>query len=120
MGARRLSYCGEQVRRHDRDRYLCALFAPAAARQALFALYAFNIEIARVRELVSEAALGRIRLEWWREALDAVAAGAPPRHEVAQALARAVEAFQLPHAALAALIEAREFDLLDQPPRSCC
>src|ERR1041385_2992054 len=54
-------------RRHDRDRYQTALFAPADRREALFALYAFNYEIARVREIVSEPMLGQIRLQWWRE-----------------------------------------------------
>jgi len=42
------------VRRHDRDRFQTVLFAPAARREALFALYAFNYEIARVRERISE------------------------------------------------------------------
>ena len=49
-----LSYCAEQVRVHDDDRFLCALFAPEPARKGLLALYAFNLEIARIREVVSE------------------------------------------------------------------
>ena len=71
------------VRRHDRDRFQTALFVPAARRDALFALYAFNYEIARVRESVSEPTLGLIRLEWWRQSLDAAfeapAAATPSR-----------------------------------------
>ena len=55
------------VRRHDRDRYQTALFAPADRREAIFALYAFNYEIARVREIVTQPMLGQIRLQWWRE-----------------------------------------------------
>jgi phytoene synthase len=61
-----LSAVAELVRRHDRDRYMTALFAPAARREALFALYAFNYEIARVREAVTQPTLGQIRLQWWR------------------------------------------------------
>ena len=59
----------------DYDRYLSALFAPACRREALFALIAFNHEIARIPEAVSEPMLGRIRLQWWREVLEAVYAG---------------------------------------------
>ncbi|HKA47116.1 MAG TPA: squalene/phytoene synthase family protein, partial [Methyloceanibacter sp.] len=53
----------------DPDRYLSALFAPAAARDHLLALYAFNVELARVGELVHEPQLGEIRLQWWRDVL---------------------------------------------------
>src|SRR5665213_2932433 len=63
-----LSPIGALVREHDRDRFQTALFAPAGDREALFALYAFNYEIARVRESVREPMLGQIRLQWWREA----------------------------------------------------
>ena len=49
----------------------------------MFALYAFNYEIARVREIVREPMLGQIRLQWWREAVSAAFSGMPPRqHEV--------------------------------------
>ena len=58
------------MRRHDRDRYQTALFAPADRREALFALYAFNYEVARVRETVTPPMLGQIRLQWWREVID--------------------------------------------------
>ena len=82
-----LSSLGAFVRRYDRDRYLTALFAPADRRQALMALYAFNYEIAKTREVVREPVLGRIRLRWWRENLDAVYAGKEVRpHEVATPL----------------------------------
>ena len=57
------------MREADRDRYLASLFAPAGPRDALFALYAFNVEIARVRELAREPMPGEIRLQWWREVL---------------------------------------------------
>src|SRR5713101_6422739 len=85
---RGLSPLAALVRRHDRDRYQTALFAPADRREALFALYAFNYEIARVREIVTQPMLGEIRLQWWREAVAAAYAGAPPRqHEVVAPLA---------------------------------
>lgn len=112
-----VTYCLAEVRRHDHDRYLTALFAPARARSALWALYAFNLEVARTREAVSEPMLGRIRLEWWREALDGIAAGTPRRHPVVMALAEAMARHDLDRARLAALIDARETDLDEDPPQ---
>ena len=68
--------CRREVRRHDYDRYLCALLAPAQAREAVLVLTAFNLELARVCEMVSEPLIGEIRLQWWRDALDGIFAGA--------------------------------------------
>lgn len=118
-GRRGLSPCGALVQRHDRDRYLASLFAPAAARERLFALYAFNHEVAKTAEVVSEPMIGQIRLQWWREALDAIYEGRPPRqHEVVQPLAEAIRARALPRAPFEALLEAREFDLDPAPPET--
>lgn len=114
------AYCAAQARRHDIDRYGTALFAPAGARPALLALLAFNVEIARVREAVSEPMLGEIRLQWWREALDGIyarpGASPPRRHQVVAPLADAVARFGLSRAYFDRLIDARAFDLGDAPP----
>lgn len=111
------AYCAGAVRQGDHDRYLAALFAPDAARPDLFALYAFNLELARVRDSVSEPILGQMRLQWWREAVAAICeGGVPPQHAVVQALAAAVRRHDLPRAALDTLIDARERDLDDDPP----
>jgi NADH dehydrogenase [ubiquinone] 1 alpha subcomplex assembly factor 6 len=107
------------VRRHDRDRFLTTLFAPAARRDDLLALYAFNYEIAKTREVVSEPVLGQIRLQWWRETLDAIYDGGSVReHEVAAPLAAAIRGRGLGRAHFDALIAAREFDLVGEPPGS--
>lgn len=111
-----LSYCAAQVRRFDNDRFLCTLFAPLAEREAMAALYAFNIEIARVHETVREPMLGRIRLQWWREAIAGIFAGTTQREPVALALAEAVGRFGLSREHFDRLIDAREFDLEDRPP----
>lgn len=92
------------VRRHDPDRFLTALFAPQARRPALFALYAFNHELARAREVASEPTLALIRLHWWREVVE----GAPRRHPVATSLAAAIAEGALVPDDLLALIAARE------------
>jgi phytoene synthase len=116
MAASASSYCAEQVRRFDHDRYLTCMFAPAARRGDLFALYAFNLEIAKTAEMVSEAALGELRLAWWREALEGIYAGRPPNHEVAMALAAAVRRCGLEREPFERLIEARALDLAGTAP----
>ncbi len=109
------SYCADLVRRDDSDRYLTALFAPAPRRQDLFALYAFNVEVARSREAVSEPMLGRIRLQWWRDAIAECYAGRPRRHQVVGPLAAAIDAHDLPPPLFDRLLDSREQDFLDGP-----
>ena len=110
------SYCAEQLRQFDRDRYLTAIFAPDTKRGALFAIYAFNLEIAKTRETVSQPMVGQIRLQWWRDALDEIEAGKTRGHEVVRALADAIARHGLQRAHFDRLIDAREFDLEDRQP----
>ncbi|MFN4355413.1 phytoene/squalene synthase family protein [Parvibaculum sp.] len=98
----------EEVCTHDHDRFLTLLFAPSAKRPALTALYAFNIEIARVAEAVTEPMMGHIRLQWWRETLEGLPRGETRGHAAAEALH---EAGGIPLDKLQALIDARERDL---------
>lgn len=112
-----LSYCGQEVRKHDNDRFLVGLFVPAERREAVFALCAFNIEVAKTREVVTEPMIGQMRLQWWRDAVEAVyEGGTAPNHAVARPLADAVAAHGLDRAQLDRLIDAREADLDDEPP----
>ena len=77
-------YCLAQVRQGDRDRYLALLFAPASARNALAAIAAFNLELARAATEITESMLGLVRLQWWREAVEEIReGGAVRRHQVA-------------------------------------
>lgn len=116
MADQQLSYAAQQVRRYDNDRFLTALFAPADRRDDLLLLYAANLEIAKSREAVSEPLLGRIRLQWWREAIGELYEGRPRQHEILQPLAEAVRRRGLSRVHFDALIEAREADMDDQPP----
>jgi phytoene synthase len=111
-----LGYCLAQVRRFDRDRYLTALFAPSQARPDLLAVLAFNLELARARELVREPMMGLVRLQWWRDAVAEMFEGKVRRHQVAQPLAEAVRRRRLSRAHFERLIEARERDLDPEPP----
>jgi len=109
------AHCAEQVRAQDRDRFLSALFAPEDKRRHLFALYAFNLDVARVREVVREALPGEVRLAWWREVIEGQGRGEVAGHPVAAALLDTAERFALPRVSLTALVDARIFDLYDDP-----
>ncbi len=100
----------QSVRTADPDRYFSALFAPAPQRPFLFALYAFNAEVARIAETVREPMLGAIRLEWWRETAQGAAKGSPRNHDVARGLADLFAEKPLLLAELEAIIAARAFD----------
>jgi len=105
-------YCLAQVRQGDRDRYLALLFAPAAARSALAAIAAFNLELARAASEITESMLGLVRLQWWREAVEEIrAGGAVRRHQVAEALAAATRAHNLSTERMLAMIASREEEL---------
>ncbi|MGE0719860.1 MAG: phytoene/squalene synthase family protein [Alphaproteobacteria bacterium] len=113
---RRASPAAEIARRNDPERFLAALTAPPAAREHLFAVLALEFEVARTRSVVSEPMLGEMRLQWWLDAIEEVAAGRPgPAHEILPALAAAIAAGVDP-AGLAGLVEARRRDLDDEPP----
>jgi phytoene synthase len=96
----------ELVRRHDPDRYFVTLFAPDAHRRTLFTLYAFNHELARAREVVSEPGLALIRLQWWREVVE----GQVKAHEVATPLHAALAEGRLYASDLLDMIASREQD----------
>lgn len=93
------------MREEDKDRFLATLFAPERYRDALLALYAFDLEIGRVSHLVKEPMAGEIRLQWWHDVISgtAHAAGSP----VATALIEAMREFNLPEDSLIHAIEAR-------------
>ncbi|MBV2187356.1 MAG: squalene/phytoene synthase family protein, partial [Rhizobium sp.] len=99
----------------DRDRYLASLLTPAKARGAIAALYAFNAEIARLRDVVREPLPGEVRLQYWRDLLQGSAHGSTEANPVAAALTDAIRTHRLPVPALIGMIEARVFDLYDDP-----
>jgi phytoene synthase len=107
--------CLSMLRELDRDRYLACLLSPADKRSHLAALYAFNAEIARVRDVVREPLPGEIRLQWWRDLLEGTAEGESTGNPVASGLLNAVETFKLPRETLINMIEARIMDLYDDP-----
>jgi phytoene synthase len=108
-------HCEALVREGDKDRFLATLFAPQKYRRPLYALYAFNLEIAKVREIAREPMPGEIRLQWWRDVLGGTARGEVSAHPVAAALRETVVRYGLSPKTLEDLIDARIFDLYDDP-----
>jgi len=109
------NYCIRQARARDYDRYIATLAAPSALRGYLSVLLAFNDEIARVRDTVSEPALGDIRLTWWREAVNEAALGTAKEHPIARALAVTLQTRDVDPHYLHNMIDARARDLDDAP-----
>jgi phytoene synthase len=105
----------DAVRRADHDRYLSVLYAPQDKRDALFALYAFNAEIATVRDRIREALPGEVRLQWWRDTLAAPAGEDETGQPIADALKAAIARHGLPRSAFENYLEARIFDLYNDP-----
>ena len=103
------------VRDTDPDRYLATLYAPEDKRAALFSLYAFNAEVAGIRDRIREALPGEVRLQWWHEVIDAGFGRSADGHPVAEALLRTIDEHHLPRSAFANYLEARMFDLFEDP-----
>jgi phytoene synthase len=111
------AHCENLVREADKDRFLANLFAPAERRRDLFALYAFNAEVAGVQGKVREPFAGEVRLQYWRDLIAGTGeAGANP---VAVALLETVKRHALPRRPLLDLLEARRFELYDEMFSTC-
>src|SRR3979411_3374202 len=102
------AFCAELVRSHDFPRYASMLFVPAPQRRALLALYAFNVEISRVREQVSQPLPGEVRLQWWTDMLAGAGHGGGEGQPVAAELLQAVRGFRLPVVGLSGAMEAAQ------------
>jgi phytoene synthase len=109
------AFCAEQVRTHDFERYASTLFVNADTRRALLALYAFNVEISRVREQVSQPLPGEIRLQWWTDMLAGAGHGGVEGNPVAAELLLAIRTYGLPVERLSRLIDEHQFDLYNDP-----
>jgi phytoene synthase len=109
------AFCADLVRAHDFERYASTLFVSADSRRALLALYAFNVEIARVREQISQPLPGEIRLQWWTDMLAGAGHGGVEGNPVAAELMRAIRTHGLPVERLSRLIDEHQFDLYNDP-----
>ncbi|MEL7127664.1 MAG: squalene/phytoene synthase family protein, partial [Pseudomonadota bacterium] len=102
--------CARIVERGDALRFRTVMAAPVRARAALFALYAFNVEVSRAPWVTQEAMIAEMRLQWWRDALQEIAEGQAVRsHEVTTPLADVIAPDTA--AMLDALVAARRWDI---------
>lgn len=110
------SYCARQVEQFDNDRYLCAAYAAPERREGLIALYAFNLDVARIREQMREPLLAQIRLQWWRDTVESIFAGNTPSQPVAAALAETVRRYAINAGDIERYLDGRARDLDDGAP----
>jgi phytoene synthase len=110
-----VAFCADLVRSHDFPRYAATLFVPPLQRRGLLALYAFNVEISRVRDSVSQPLPGEIRLQWWSDMLAGKAHGGAEGNPVAAELLAAIGHWELPVEPLVRLIDEHQFDLYNDP-----
>ena len=115
MKAESAAFSATELRANDRDRYFATLVLPDAERAAITSLYAFSADIASIRDRAKEAAAGEIRLQWWHDALTGEGHGAVRANPLADALLDTVAECGLPIPALIRMIDARRFDLYDDP-----
>jgi phytoene synthase len=108
-------FCADLVRSHDFVRYASTLFMPATQRRALLAIYAFNVEISRVRDQVSQPLPGEMRLQWWTDVLAGAGHGGIEGNPVAAELLRVIRDYRLPVERLSRLVDEHKFDLYNDP-----
>ncbi|PCJ75571.1 MAG: phytoene synthase [Rhodobacteraceae bacterium] len=103
--------CAELVKSGDPDRYLSVMAAPVGARDRLFVLYAFNLEVARAPWASKEEMIAEMRLQWWLDTINEIYKGNVRHHEVVAPLAEMIAKYNLPQALFIEIIEARRFDI---------
>ncbi len=109
-------YCEQKAAASGSSFYHSFRFLPPDRRRAIIALYAFCREVDDAVDETIDAAVARIKLEWWRSQVAAIFGGAP-QHPVAQALKPVVKAYELPQEHLLAVIDGMGMDLdLDRYP----
>ena len=116
-----LSLCAQEVRRHDWDRYLFTLFAPADVREDLYTILALNTEIARIPDMVSEPLLGQIRLQWWQDSINKIYAGSSDGiqgHYIFEHIPRVILERGLSKSLFDQLFEARASEFSSSPPKN--
>ncbi|MBR0872608.1 squalene/phytoene synthase family protein [Bradyrhizobium tropiciagri] len=107
--------CADLVRTHDFVRYAPTLFVPGEARRALLSICAFNVEVSRVHELVSQPLPGEMRLQWWTDMLAGTEHGSIEGNPVAAELLHTIREHRLPVSQLSRLVEEHQFDLYNDP-----
>lgn len=111
-----IAACAEQVAKGDPDRFMATMTGSIEDRKRLFPLYAFNLEIARAPYMSQEPMVAMIRLQFWRDVIEAAVEGnEAPRHDVATPLSQLLIWGDMRSAPLLRMIDAREGDVQGAP-----
>ncbi|XP_064910107.1 NADH dehydrogenase (ubiquinone) complex I, assembly factor 6 isoform X2 [Columba livia] len=113
-----VQYCAELVRKRDYEGFLCSLLLPAESRTSAFALRAFNVELAQIKDSITQKTTGLMRMQFWREAVENIYCDNPPHQPVATELWRAVKRHNLTKMWFMKIIDEREKNLDDRAYRN--
>ncbi|XP_064248114.1 NADH dehydrogenase (ubiquinone) complex I, assembly factor 6 isoform X1 [Passer domesticus] len=113
-----VQYCAELVRKRDYEGFLCSLLLPAESRTSAFALRAFNVELAQIKDSITQKTTGLMRMQFWRDAVEDIYGDNPPHQPVATELWRAVKRHNLTKMWFMKIIDEREKNLDDRPYRN--
>ncbi|KAF9556745.1 hypothetical protein CPC08DRAFT_76458 [Agrocybe pediades] len=105
------TYCRDFVRQHDYDSFMASYFYPRYARNGFFAIKAFSAELAMVQDNVSNAMIGKMRMQFWRDAIKGIKEGTPPKHPIALALHETSKHFKVSTYHLKRIVDARDAEL---------
>lgn len=72
----------------DPERRLALAYVPTSARAALDALWRLDVTLGAVLATGNEPMISRIRLAWWREALERLDCAPPPAEPMLESVAR--------------------------------
>ncbi|XP_065524697.1 NADH dehydrogenase (ubiquinone) complex I, assembly factor 6 isoform X2 [Lathamus discolor] len=113
-----VQYCAELVRKRDYEGFLCSLLLPAESRTSAFALRAFNVELAQIKDSITQKTTGLMRMQFWRDAVEGIYCDNPPHQPIATELWRAVKRHNLTKMWFMKIIDEREKNLDDRPYRN--
>lgn len=82
-----LAYCSGLVQKYDSPSYTLSHFIQPHALPAYLAIRAFNIEISRIPDIVSNTTIGQMRHQFWKDTINKTFDGNPPEEPVAILLA---------------------------------
>ncbi|KAK2845160.1 hypothetical protein Q5P01_011819 [Channa striata] len=111
-------FCLDLVRSRDFDGFVCSLLLPEEARRSSLALRALNVELAQVKDSISQKTIGLMRMQFWKTAIDEIYRDEPPNQPVSAELWRAVRKHYLTKRWLLRIITEREKDLDDRAYRN--
>lgn len=92
-------YCVEIVRKHDYESFLSGLLIPKEYRSAYFAINAFNVEIATIKDQIprNNTLAGKIRFQFWKDVLHQIYFDKKLSPSINQPVAQALEYYILKH-----------------------